>query len=681
MQKLVDSLSVRFLVVVIAVVVVLIAGLVSFWAADPVAPIGSVATDALVPLSQPHVAMTGDSNTAATQREAVPSQTWQRLSGRCMDWETQRPIRGCQIRAGDHTVVSDADGAFAIALPIAIDSVTLAVEAADRVGVSRNLKMTARNLELGDVALRRAGRVSGMLADDRGQPCRNRLVALMPGQHIARQDGFREQLVWQVRTEVDGSFALPLPLPAGALRVHAPELPTLLGDGNHVLRCGEQLHLSLRCRSWRVSDELTGIVCDAAGQPVSDAVVQALVEPRDDAPVLLATRTDHAGAFFLLRGSATPAAVCLRVLATGGHLEPAVSGPHAFGGAGLRIELPAAAGIWLQVVDAETGAAIEQFAVQHVALTKVRDAAAGSRKHDGHHEHGRCWLDGVAAGDHEVIVWPTDPGWLPCLPHAFHVDGRVREVRVALARASDLPVTVLSAAGKPVPGVSVQLVLPASNGVVRDLSQLLLHGGLRVRPNVRLAAAQTDSLGVARLRWQAGGKDLQLRLHGGGIAPQLEVGARLDPAGMTVQVAAAGALHAVLQGAAGMRLQLSRTDGEQQLPLAWSEPLQLDEQGTLRAAVPAGSWQVRLVTPLPSGLWHIVPEVLANVEVQADAVTELRQSVAHLVQLGELSGSAFVDGVPASRVVLVRGGTDGSGGVRGVDIVVQATDDRGVSFR
>jgi hypothetical protein len=559
------------------------------------------------------------------------------------------------------------------------------ITAPDRVTVTRLLSPHANDVQLADIRLRAAGRVVGMLVDDRARACANRRIVCTPGDHVARTDGWRERLSSHVRTGADGSFALDTLMPAGTLQIQAPDLPGLLGETQHVLLPGRELFLSLQCRSWQPNEELRGVVVDAAGQPVPDALLHVATGSDPTSPTLQACWSDADGGFCLIRADDATAAVWLRAASIDASLQPACSGPHRWGEAGIRIELSPADGVWLHVVDAVTGAAIEQYAVQHVRTTGVRSALAGELRHDGQHAGGRCFLEDVGEGSHEIIIWPDDKRWLPCLPHAFAVDSDSSEVRIPLERSEAQPVLVTTSSGWPVAGATVHLIHPSESELLRDLSQVLRHGGSRMRPNMRLTSAVTDQDGLAMLRWCADGTAMQLRIEGAAMAPHLEGGVRLQPGGITVQVADAGVLRADLPDAAGMRLQLHRAEGQGQevWPPAWSAALQLHESGQLRhgdqlgANVPVGKWQVFLMVPQAQGVWRALPEVLAEVEIRSKQVVEIQPSLAATLAFAEVSGRAFVDGQPAVSVALVAGSADRFGNVRPLEVTVLPANDRG----
>ena len=666
----------RFSLVIIAGLLALTIGLIAVPEVAPPGPQPSIANPppASDVLEQAAAGETMAQESMARERIAIGTR-W--FAGRCLAWGTRRPLAGCQVRSGARATISDESGRFALRAPDGVQELLVTITAAHRIGVSRQVRLQAGANEIPDVALRAAGKISGLLADERGQPCAGCKVVVVPAQHVARQDGWQEQLQTESLTRADGSFAFGLPIAAGALQVRVPEVPSLLGDANHVVRFGEELFLSLQCRSWHAGSEVVGIVCDERGEPIVGAMLQEVAAPAMASPVLQAVYSDSEGRFRLVRKEGSVESFWLHVTMVDGSFESTTSGPHVWGQSGLRIPLSRRQGIWLHVVDAVDGAAIEHFAVQQVSTGRVRSAFGGVRSHAGHHLNGKCFLDGVGTGPHEIIVWPMDDAWLPNLPHAFTVSQSCRDLHIALVRASDLPVTVVTASGRPVADAALQLILPAQNQVVRSHEQLLQHGGSRAHPSVLLASARTDARGVASMRWADGDGPLQLRIEGSGIAPHVETGVRLTSQGLTIHVPDAGVLEASLDGAGGLRLELVNQQREAHLPPAWSAPLNLDLEGNIRADVPVGSWQLLLAVPMSNGRWRTLPEVIARVDIEAGRTSQVRQPVSAYLADSELSGRLFVDGRPARHVAVLHGVADGNGKVRAVDETHHAVGDRG----
>lgn len=605
--------------------------------------------------------------------EVDPSATPWRCAGRCVDQASGAAIAGCVVTTGEATVATDPSGRFE--LEIASARAVIEIAGNNRVGVGRTVERRGAMLDVGDVPLRAAGRVAGMLADDRGRPCGNRVVVVEPLSFVARRDGWRESLQWHARTAADGSFALATPLPAGTILVSAPELPPLVGESSHALCAGGELFLRLHCRAWRAGQELSGMVVDEDGRPVAGATVQLCSEAAAEQAIKIVD-CDAYGRFAVVceEGKALP--VWLRACSVDGSLQSAVSGPQLWGSHSLRLQLSQSEGVWLRVVDAVDQTPIESFSVRLVATSGVRSSRAGATRHAGHHEGGRCWLR-LVNGRHEVMVFPEDRRWLPNLPQTFVVSATTRQVTVALRRAQDLPVRVLRDSGRSLAGVTVRLVQPADNTIVRDLSQLLLHGGSRACPNVVVATSRTDSQGNAVLRWTSDDRAMQVRLNGPGVAPQVETHVSFRAGALTIRVPDTGVLRARIPEAKGLRLELTQRGTALRLPTSWSAPLTLDAKGELEVDLPVGNWQIRLATPLPNGEWWSLPDVLANVDIAADRVSDWTASAAAQLAAGEVVGQAHVDGLPATQIVLLHGSVLKDGAVAPVAATVLPADARG----
>lgn len=618
------------------------------------------------------LARTGREPAVVSRLQVDPSATAWRCSGRCVEQVSGVAIAGCAVRSGEQVVVTDRSGRFELQATGA--RTVVEISSADFVWVRRTIERRGAMVDLGSVQLRAAGRVAGLLTDEYARPCGNRIVVVEPQSFAVRRDGWRELLEWNARTAADGSFVLGTPLPAGSLLVSAPELPSLLGSSTYALRAGQELFLPLRCGAWQQEQELSGIVLDARGQSAAGAMVQVCRDASGER-VSKIVGCDESGRFFVVceRGARSP--VWLRASAASGSLESPVRGPHRWGGSPVRLDLVQSHGVWLHVVDAVDQTPIESFAVQSVPTSGVRSSTAGARRGDGHHEGGRCWLQ-LADGGHEVMVWPRDSRWLPNLPQAFRVGTESRHVTVALRRAQNLAVRVLHNNGRAVAGATVRLIQPADNEVVRELSQLLMHGGSSVRPNVVVATSRTDAQGSAALRW-SDDLAMQVRVHGPGVVPQVVSRVRFEAGVATIRVAEAGVLRVRSPAAKGLRLVLTQRGTVRRLPEPWSAPMVLDDSGEQEVDVPVGEWQMRLAVPLPNGEWRSLPDALATVQIASGRVSEYAPSTAAQLVVGEVAGQVHVDGLPATQVVLLHGAAMQDGSIVAVATSVLPADARG----
>lgn len=600
--------------------------------------------------------------------------------GRCVDAATDAPLAGVAAAlVGGPAVRTDADGRFALPVPVGATSVTVQLAAPGCVVLERRIDLARESPDLGKVRVARGAEVAGELVDEAGRPCAGVAVQLELLDHAARGDGFDERFCAVARSGMDGSLSFPLPLPAGPVAAAAPGAPPLVGATTFVLAAGAN-RLRLVCRAVDPRDAIRGAVVDRWGRAVPAALVQAFATAAADGVPVAWSRTDADGAFVLLRPPGSGAVVWPVAQGASAAQRSDMRGPIAWGEGGVSLQLSAGDGVWLQVVDAGSGAPVEGFAVQCVPGAGVRDAADGRLRADGEHPGGWLWLDALPRGPNRVIVWPRDLRFVPNLPLGFDVGpagGGV--VRVPLPAAAACPVRVVTAAGQPVPDADVELLVPAAGAPVRDLEQLFAQGGGRGPVAIRVARARTNRDGVATLRWFADPEPRELRVTGADLAPLLVPDVRVGPEGVAVTVAETGRLRLELAGAAGRRVVLRAVADGRELPPPWANPLQLDGAGRLAVAAPVGDWQVFVAAPVRTdrGPWLVAPAPFATVTIAAGATTRLARELGPLLAAGAWTGSAFVDGEPAGRLALQCGVVDGDGQVRAVHAIDGATDDAG----
>src|SRR5690606_37370051 len=151
-----------------------------------------------------------------------------------------------------------------------------------------------------------------------------------------------------------------------------------------------------------------GIVRDPAGNPVAAALVEILARPDASEPALQSLWSDQQGRFCAVCPTANSRPVWVRATCLVGALQAATSGPHMPGTDDIDITLPHASGVWLRVVDAATGSAIERFALQCVPTWGVRSPDSGRRRHDGVRADGKCFVAGPGRGRYQLMVMPAE---------------------------------------------------------------------------------------------------------------------------------------------------------------------------------------------------------------------------------------------------------------------------------
>lgn len=688
--------------------------------------VGITAVPPISPDLAPGPGEPAEPGAAAIERSAVPgavdrvaadASPARRVTGRCVAWTSGEPLSGCavtlSVEGADAEVHAAADGRFEFVLRRDLGvsvgagaALRLEVRRHDRVLVARTVELTAGSVgagqrdavvALGDVRLRRGTRVVGAVVDANGVPRDGALVQLR-GRSIDRADGWQERRSGRARSGFDGAFELPAALPAGTAVVTVTNAAPLVSGVTQALR-GSVHHCELVVAASRSVDQIEGVVFDAVGAPVPDAIVVARTSRAGTAGATASatSTTDDAGRFRLVRPplADVEGAVQLEVLGRDAsqHSRDEVTTRWGDRDAVVRLAAGRGPGNALRVVDAETGSPIANYRVQCVPLTGLRSAGAGAMRDvapvagragpaGGSAGDGWTWLTPVRRGPNAVIVWPDDPRWLPNLPVVFEHDVAAGPWVVALERAEPCRVRVL-AGGRPVARAELTLVRPADGARLdRAHRDLLAQGGIRGAVNVELATATTDEDGLATLRWFHDEAALELRVAGAGITAHVVTGVRLGPRELTVAVERAARLEIRQPTGAPVRVVLRRSDGALAAPEPWQPAWRVEPGKAATFAAPAGEFDVHVAIPLRGddrrdGAFHEVPVPVARVELAAGATRSLTLDLDELLRPAELVGTAFVDGEPADHVVLMAGAPDGHGRVRAQRWLDGGTDERG----
>jgi hypothetical protein len=462
------------------------------------------------------------------------------LSGRCVDAASGTPLSGCEValsatlRAGaevtEHlaatwqdppAAVTAADGTFRIACaPPPSHAFHLRVRSPGRLDrEGRWTSLSPGALDLGDLAIATGCAVRGVVHDTDGvaQPC---VEVVLHGNDGEAREGILPPRAEVAVTRADGTFDARVPpgrwpLTVVGRIVHAPEEIEIDTDQRTAfVAIAVEPRASVAC--------VGGTVTDAAGRALEGVRVVAR-----SAGALVVTRTASDGSFRIERWSrASDDAVELACSSPSGTHEALVES-HRWGDTDLRLVMRPRLGVELVVVDARTGAPIEDFGVrcfvQRDALRPVFFDNGGELRALGRHPDGRALLDCVARGRNVLLVAPCDPAWDRTQAVAFDATEGSAPLRVALARSVAARVRVRSAAGAPVAGAIVELIRPM--GVGRgDLEAMAVPPAeLGTAPGnpLRVDCVTTDPTGVCEVQGPPG-VALALRVRHAKRRPLLE---------------------------------------------------------------------------------------------------------------------------------------------------------------
>lgn len=188
-----------------------------------------------------------------------------------------RPLPGAEVHLGaEPPVETDADGLARFPAMPTTQALKLRAGKGDLVGVARVslLEATSRRV---DVALRKGARVSGTVRDDQGLPRTGRVRGLGASAPAETDGEGRFVSGWQV----PGTELHPVAMVEGC--AESPYLRHEVGAA------AAELTLTVAC-----TETATGVVLDAEGRPIADALVK-LVAPEHEESSL----TDASGRFAL----------------------------------------------------------------------------------------------------------------------------------------------------------------------------------------------------------------------------------------------------------------------------------------------------------------------------------------------------------------------------------------------
>ncbi|MBL8842002.1 MAG: sigma-70 family RNA polymerase sigma factor [Planctomycetes bacterium] len=368
--------------------------------------------------------------------------------------EAGRPIAGASVRAVRHRrppAVSDAQGQYElVGLDPQVPQQEVLAEHPDYATLVVGVRPEGETTRL-DLVLQSGAAVAGVVQDGDGQPLAGALLWIGSARYLTGAP--------TTRSRDDGTFeflhvpAGEVPLGASAdgwpdatMRLVVPAPPQRL-DGV-VVRFGAGRFLA-------------GVVVDETGAPIAGATVAA---SRDGSMFDRSTRSDADGSFRLVDLADAPHTF---TAGASGYVRR-YGLQFALDRADVRIELRRAGSLAGTVVDAETGAPIEQFRIRFVQPTIEGDEQRGSGYEMSWSEPGRSFAasDGTWRCDGEAIepghlfaIEASAPGYAPTVAPrvACVVDADPAALVLRLTRGATIAGTVVGDDGRPVTGARVTL--------------------------------------------------------------------------------------------------------------------------------------------------------------------------------------------------------------------------------
>jgi hypothetical protein len=365
-----------------------------------------------------------------------------RVAGACVADESAAPLAGLALHwlvlstpPRETRGTTDAEGRFALELgsPLAEGEPSiLSISGSDRATFRRVLTRPriGQDHDLGVLRLVRGVSLRGTILDAAGAPIPE--AAVLIAMDTARCDA-------------EGRFEFAAILPAGTHEAiaQAPGYQVLMQK----LRVPEDGEVALVLQR---SQSITGRIVDLDARPIAGVTVYA-----DHDRLPRQATSDADGRFELVDTTGSAPDTELHVLA--GNSSAWRSGERfAWGTRDVLVKLERALELELEVVDAASGAPVEDYAIH---LLQGQRPSAQSLRDGGTHPRGKLRVTRVPRGESKLWIVPQSAELAPIEPITVLAFGaRVAPLRVALERRQPLRVEVVDPEGRAIPGVSVALV-------------------------------------------------------------------------------------------------------------------------------------------------------------------------------------------------------------------------------
>lgn len=643
------------------------------------------------------------------------------VRGRCVDGATAQPLGGCKVefrgtagnsqRMNDHVarhgavvwtdpapIKTGPDGRFEFrCAPPPPFQYFLDVDAADRVPMSARWTELAPGavVDVGDVALKRGGRLRGRIVDAAGAPQPSLSVSFTRQNPDRDAAEVRPSDFFQIRTDADGRYVGSSPLRPGTYAARPPRGVRTIAPDRIVLEEGsDDVAIDFQVALVPPDDYVTGVVVDESGTPVARAVVR-LDDPFVRGGSWIESTTKD-GAFRLEKPSGAKSDAFDVAATLDGFERGKTAAPVVWGARDVRIVLRRCLAVEVTVVDGDADRPLESFAVRcfpSPASAQRRSGDALRLRAAGRHENGVARVEGILRGANWLVVEPTADGALPSPVCEFETsDHDAPPQRVVVRKPVARQIRVRRSNGTPVVGTKVELLRPFPGGGPVDaksragtIEQLWMGNALTAQT---LGSGATDESGFVELRGPPGER-LFVRAVGPGHEPQgveatFDDGAPLVievPTGATLTgtvgppqlVARLAKLDGVPTKNVGVSLSRIKDGREETFPADFANaPLSQDGAFRLEGA-PTGEWEVRLNYERTSrsangSSTSLESFLLGRVALAEGAVARRDYSLPHLVP-ASVSGTARRGGRPLPYAALSFVPVDEAARAEGLDAV------------